>query len=436
MTFFALLVTQALSLLGSRMTAVAVGIWVYTTTQQTTPLLLTAFFTELPGMAAGSLAGVLVDRWNRKRVLILADVGQAAGSMLLLVCLLSGRFQLWQLYVAALVQGTFAALQGPAESATVTLLVPERHRERANGIQALAHPLAGVVAPALVGLLYAPLGVVGVIAVDLLTFFAAALIVAALHIPHPPVSKEGAAARGGLLREWRGGMRFVRERPPLLFLVLFLTLANFLWNGPLDLQIPYFLALTGSERLMGTGVALASLGAFAGGALVALVGGYRPRMRLMLICLAANGVMFLVFALADGLPALGTAVFLLFLPLPMIGALFSSLVQVKAPPDVQGRVFAVQGQLALLGSTTSFLLVGPLVDRVLAPLAAGPPWATLAPWLGEGASGAMRLLYLATGVILLAATALTFARREVRRLEAELPDYGSEAEARPAITTR
>jgi MFS family permease len=424
MTYLALLATQAVSLLGSRMTTVAVGIWVYTTTGQTTPLLLTAFFTELPGMLGGSLAGVLVDRWNRKRVLILADVGQAAGSGLLLASILSGAFQLWHLYAAALVQGAFVTLQGPAESATVTLLVPERHRERANGVQALAFPLAGIVAPALVGMIYLPLGVGGVIAVDLITFVAAALIVSALRIPQPAASAEGAASRGDLLREWRGGMRFVRDRPPLLALVLFLAVANSLWNGPLDLQIPYFLALTGSERQMGAGVALASLGAFAGGALVVLVGGYRPRMRLLLIGLVVNGVMFLALALARGLPALGLSIFLLMLPLPVIGALFSSIVQVKTPPDVQGRVFAVQGQLALLGSTTSFLLVGPLVDRVLTPFAEGPGWAGLAPWLGTGAGGAMRLLYLVAGVILLAATGVTFARREVRRLEVELPDYG------------
>jgi MFS family permease len=385
--------------------------------------LLTAFFTELPGMLGGSLAGVLVDRWNRKRVLILADVGQAVGSLLLLLSFQSGGFQLWHLYGVALAQGTFAMLQGPAESATVTLLVPEQHRERANGVQSLAFPLAGIVAPALVGLMYAPLGVGGIIAVDLVTFLAAALVVAVLKIPQPAPSPEGEAARGGLLREWRGGLQFIRQRPALLVLVLFLTLANFLWNGPLELQIPYFIALTGSEQQMGVGVALASLGAFAGGALVVVLGGYRPRMRLMLLCLLVNGSMIVAFGLAHGLLALGTTIFLVMVPLPMIGALFNSIVQVKTPPDMQGRVFAVQGQLALLGSTTSFLLIGPLVDRVLEPAVGGPGWAGLAPLLGSADGAGMRLLYVATGLILLAATALTFAQRRLRRLEIELSDY-------------
>ena len=129
-TFYALLLTQTFSLIGSRMTAVAIGIWVFRETGQTAPLLLIAFFTELPGMIGGSLAGVLVDRWDRKRVLILADLGQAAGSLLLILSFTSGAFQLWHLYAVALLQGIFATFQGPAESATVTLLIPEGHRPR------------------------------------------------------------------------------------------------------------------------------------------------------------------------------------------------------------------------------------------------------------------------------------------------------------------
>jgi MFS family permease len=101
LTFYTLLVTQSLSLIGSRMTAVAIGIWIFNETGQTAPLLLTSFFTELPGMLGGSLAGVLVDRWNRKLVLILADAGQGIGSLLLLVSFQSGAFQLWHLYAVA-----------------------------------------------------------------------------------------------------------------------------------------------------------------------------------------------------------------------------------------------------------------------------------------------------------------------------------------------
>ncbi|MFP4343618.1 MAG: hypothetical protein ACLFU8_02885 [Anaerolineales bacterium] len=72
-TFYLLVVTQTLSLVGSQMTGVALGIHVFRKTGNTTPLLLASFFNELPAMLGGSLAGVLADRWERRRVLVLAD---------------------------------------------------------------------------------------------------------------------------------------------------------------------------------------------------------------------------------------------------------------------------------------------------------------------------------------------------------------------------
>jgi MFS family permease len=156
------------------MTAVAVGIWVFRETGLAAPLLLVSFFTELPGMLVGGLAGVLVDRWSRKWVLVLADTGQALGSLLLLLSFQSEGFQLWHLYAVSLLVGIFSTFQGPAESATVTLLIPEGQRERANGIMEMAFPLAGVLAPVLAGLVYGWVGVAGVLAIDLITFLFAA----------------------------------------------------------------------------------------------------------------------------------------------------------------------------------------------------------------------------------------------------------------------
>jgi MFS family permease len=169
-TFYLIGVTQVLSLIGSRMTSIGVGLWLFQRTGVTTPLLLAAFFAELPGMLGGSLAGVLVDRWERRQVLILADAGQAVGTILLLASVLSGQFQLWRLYLIVLFQGTFVILQQPAKNAATTMLVSETHRERANAIQQMAFPLAGVVAPVLTGLVYTWVGLNRVILVGLATF--------------------------------------------------------------------------------------------------------------------------------------------------------------------------------------------------------------------------------------------------------------------------
>ena len=115
-TLYLLTLTQALSLLGSRMAAVAVGLWVYARTGQATPLLLAAFFAELPVLALGGLAGILADRVDRRWVLVLGDAGQALGTVALLASVLAGEFRLWHLYAASGLQGLFVAVQAPAAS--------------------------------------------------------------------------------------------------------------------------------------------------------------------------------------------------------------------------------------------------------------------------------------------------------------------------------
>ena len=425
-TFYALLLTQTFSLIGSRMTAVAVGIWVFSQTGKAAPLLLISFFNELPGMLGGSIAGVLVDRWDRKRVMILADLGQAAGSVLLIASFMSGAFQLWHLYAIAFLQGTFATFQGPAEVATVTLLIPERHRERANAAQEISFNLASVLAPAFTGLVYAFIGVAGVLAIDLATFAVAAVVLTLLPIPRPPASEEGQVGSGDLLDELRTGLRFFSRRKPLLVLVLYMAFSSFMLNGPLDLTIPYFLSLTGSSTQLGTGMAIMALGAFAGALLITAIGGYRPRMRLLIAGALLNGAMFLVYGVARTLPVLAASLFLLMVPLPIGGALYRSILQVKTPPDLQGRAFAVGEQLALLGSTASFLIAGPLVDRLLEPAVGTPAWQTFAPLVGSTRGSGIGLLEVVTGIILLVVTGIVFSIPRIRNIEKDLPDYAGE----------
>ena len=169
-TFYILTITQVFSIIGSAMTTVAIGIRVFNDTGNSTPLLLASFFSALPLMIASSFAGVLVDRWNRRFILIATDFGQAISTALLLLSFLSGNFQLWHLYALSMLSGAFGMLQKPAMDASVTMLVPDNHRDRANTIRLITGPAAGVLAPVITGLVYSFIGVTGVMVVDLAYF--------------------------------------------------------------------------------------------------------------------------------------------------------------------------------------------------------------------------------------------------------------------------
>lgn len=430
-TFYILTVTQTLSLIGSRMTSIAVGIWVFAATGLTSPLLFAAFFAELPGVVGSSLAGVLVDRWDRRRVILLADAGQACGSLLLLASFTSGRFQVWHLYLVALLQGSFAILQQPAKEAAITMLIPSGHRERANAVQQMAFPLAGVVAPVVAGILYLLISIRGIILIDLATFLVAAGVIYFMRIPHPKQTEEGLASRGSVSQELLASFRFLSRRPALLGLVLYGVAINFLLNGPLELAVPYLITVTGSEAQMGAIMGVFSLGAFTGASLIAVWGGTRPRIHTMLPGMLLTGIMFLLYGVARSPLALGLALFFLIIPLPASSALFISIMQLKTPPDMQGRIFGSIAQMEFLGATLSFLLVGPLVDYVLEPAVGRPGWQIISPLVGNQPGAGIGLLLIVTGLIILMITLFVYASPHIRRLEASLPDYQalSETEA-------
>jgi MFS family permease len=420
-TFYILVVTQTLSLIGSRMTSIAIGIRVSVDTGQAAPLLLVAFFNELPPMLFGSAAGVLVDRWNRRWVMMLSDAGQAIGSLILLASFLSGAFQLWHLYVIVFLQGTFAMFQSPAESAVTTMLVDNAHRDRANALKEMAFPLAGVIAPAVTGLIYPFVGIAGVVLVDMLTFLIAVAVVFRMHIPQPPPSEEGKAASGGFWRELRGGLAYLGARRALLGLMLYFTVLNFLLNGPLDLGIPYLIKVTGSESLTGLLLAAMNAGALVGGAAIALRRKGWKRVHVFMPTFLLTGVMFIVYGTSRTPIPLAISMFFLLFTLPLGWGLFTALLQTKTPPDMQGRVFSVFGQLGFVASTTSFLLVGPLVDRVLEP-AVKPGW-TFTKIVGDQPGAGMGLVLVIVGCIILVMTIVTYALPAVRRIETDLPDY-------------
>ncbi len=131
------------------------------------------------------------------------------------------------------------------------MLVPETSANRANAIQQLTGPAAGVVAPAFAGALYALVGVTGVIGFDLITFIVAVIVVLLVRIPHPEQTEVGRAMRGSLLKESFGGFSFLLRWRTLLGLLLQMSLVNFLFNAAGVLFTPYLLARTGSEALMG-----------------------------------------------------------------------------------------------------------------------------------------------------------------------------------------
>ncbi|MBZ0299149.1 MAG: MFS transporter, partial [Anaerolineae bacterium] len=357
-TFYTLTVTQVLSLIGSMMTGVAVGIWVFNETGDSTPVLLTSFFAALPLMLGGSLAGVFADRWPRRLILILSDTGQAVGTLLLLLSFASSHFELWHLYAVSLLQGVLAMFQRPAMEASVTMLVPEGHRDRANAIRQLVGPTAGLIAPVVAGFLFTIIGVTGVMLIDLATFAVAVAVLLVVEIPQPQRSSIGAAASGSVWREMRGGFDFVWTHRILFLMMLYAAFLNFLIAGPMRLTTPYILTLTGSEEILGILLGVLNLGIAVGGIAMSVWGGTRPRIHGIMIGLLVRSAFIILLGLARTPVMLGITLFFVYFTNPLVDASMMSMLQLKIPPDMQGRVFALLYQMMFFANPLSLLLTG------------------------------------------------------------------------------
>lgn len=422
-TFYILAFSQMLSMIGSGMTNIAIGLWIYSETGDTTPLMLVGFFFWIPRMLIGSIGGVLADRFNRKVLIILGDAGQAVPTLLLALSFMLGQFALWQLYVAAVIQALFGLVQGPSLVASITMLVPSRQRPRANAVQEVVGPASGLLAPSLAGICYALIGVAGVLVIDFVTFVIAVLVIAGVSIPQPRLTAESAATKGSLWHEIRGGFEFLVSCPGLFYLSLYFLFLNFVTNGVWRLLTPYLLALTSSEAMVGVLLSISSLSLMTGGLITIIWQGTTRRIDTILPSLGIAALGLIVFGMVRSPLALGVTIFLMQLPYKMSNALLNAIRQDKIPPDMQGRVFSLTSQMSTFAIPITFLVTGPIVDDLLEPAVGSASWEVVAPLVGNETGAGMGLYIIACGALLLAATLITYLSPAVRRLEHHLPDY-------------
>jgi DHA3 family macrolide efflux protein-like MFS transporter len=426
-TYYLLMATQTVSQVGSRISFFAVGISVFTQTSHATPIAIISFCQTLPWILGAGFAGAIADRYDRRRLLILANVGFVITSGLLLASFASGAFRLWHLYVLALINSTILTISGPAFRASVAMLVPESHRDRANAIGQMTGPAANAISPALAGLLYALIGVAGAILIDIATFAVAIAALLAVRIPMPAKTGEGAAMARAVWRQAFDGMLYLWRRPPLLGLCLVVSIVSFLMGGLGVLILPYPLARTHSTLAFGIVLACADVGTIAGAAAMAAWGGTRPRIHTVMLALLVAGLLLAVAGMARTTPELAASFFAFMFMLPFVNTASTSIFQAKVAPDVQGRVFAAMGQVAMLTMPLAFLIAGPLTDRVAEPAVRSPAWKSVAWLVGANAGAGMGLLLVIGGLATAALSLVAYALPAMRRLEATLPDHAATA---------
>jgi MFS family permease len=433
-TFTLIWFGQMVSMLGSKMTAFALLTWAYQQTGQATTLALLGFFSFLPYVLVSPLAGVWVDRFDRRKVMMLADTAAGLTTVFLFVMFVTGQLQIWHIYLAELLGSACGAFHFPAYNASVTLLAPKSQHARANGMRSLGQYLAEVGAPFLAGMVLALAGIGVVMLFDLVTFVFAVSTLLLVHIPQPEVSAEGRAARGSTRQEMAFGFRYIWARKGLLGLLLIFTGINLFaaltYYGVLPSMI---LGRTGGDEMALASVQGAmGLGGVLGGLVVSVWGLPKRRIHAVLSGTAASFLLGdLLFATGRTLPVWILAGLLgsFFIPILVSGE--RAIWQAKVPPDVQGRVFAVNGMIRTAMMPLGYVLGGVLADYVFEPaLAVGGSLAGTFGWLvGTGPGAGIALMFFGTMFMGTTLCLGSYLIRAVRCVEDDLPDYDAAPES-------
>ena len=420
-------VGQAVSLLGTSMSAFALTIWAYELTGKATALALAGFFHVTPLLIMSPIAGAIVDRSNRKLMMMISDLGSGVATIGVLILFSFGRLELWHLFVANAITGTFQTFQWPAYSAAITMIVPKKHYSRAHAMNELAGNTSGIFAPLLAGALLPFIGLGGILSIDIVTFVVAVGALLVVVIPQPEATEEGLESRGSIWKESIYGFRYIFKRPSLLGLQTIFMVGNFFATMAYTLLAPMILARTDSNSLIFGSVETAgAVGGVVGGLALSAWGGPKKKVHGVLNGWILAGLFGTVLiGLGRGLPMWALGAFCGAFTIPLINSSNQAIWQAKVAPDLQGRVFATRRLIAWFITPIATLLAGPLADFVFEPAMSEPSFLSANfSWLvGFGAGAGMSLIIFVCGLAMSAVGASGYGVRVIRDAESILPDH-------------
>ncbi|MHB1294100.1 MAG: MFS transporter [Anaerolineae bacterium] len=368
--FFTIWSAQALSLLGSSVAQFALVWWLTQGTGSATVLATAMLMGTLPGIIVGPFAGALVDRWNRRVVMMAADTISAVAAALLAYLFWMDALQIWQVYAIMLVRSVAGTFHYPAMQASTTLMVPDEQLARVGGMNQTLFGAMSIVSAPLGALTLSLLPLHGIMAIDVLTAALAVIPLFWVHVPQPPRTQAAAGpaqVRATLLADMRDGLRYVWSMPGLVALMFLAMFLNFTLY-PVFTLVPLLVTehFRGGAAELGWMNSAWGIGLVVGGLLLGVWGGFRRRIVTTLFGVVGLGVGIVI---GGAMPpslfgvALG-GVLLAGLMNSICNGSVMALMQSVVAPEMQGRFFTVVNSLSSAMAPLGLVLAGPVADAL------------------------------------------------------------------------
>ena len=392
---------QAVSLLGSGLSEFAISLWVYQQTRSITQFAFVLLFRTLPVIALAPLAGVLADRWDRRRLMIVSDTGSALCVLALAALFVTGALQVWQVCLLTALSAGFGALQAPAYFAAIASLVPEQELGRVNGWIQLSQGVAEILVPLLAAALLTALPIPGILVIDVATFLVALATLSGARFPLPATA--GLQVKGDALGFFVEGLQVLRRRADLKRLLVFQAAFAFLSGMLSPLLIPLFTGLT-SVQGMGLVLTVAGGGFLLGSLLLSLRGGRWSYHATIVVGSGLFGLALIAAGLVPNIAWVGAFAFVAHFIVPWVNGSSQALWQSQVDDSVQGRLQAVRQVVTRGLQPLALIVAGLAADQIFEPalVAGGSLVHSVGGLIGVGPGRGAGLLVACIG----AATAL------------------------------
>jgi DHA3 family macrolide efflux protein-like MFS transporter len=365
--FFTIWTGQQLSLVGSGAAQFALVWYLTTTTGSATVLATSSLMAFLPTVFLGPFVGALVDRWNRRIVMIVADTVIALASLCLAYLFWVDGLQIWHVYAVMFVRAVGSGFHWPAMEASTSLMVPEEQLTRVAGLNQTVKGVLNIVGAPLGALLMELLALYGIMLIDVGTAALAIIPLFFVRIPQPERVDTGEVQKQSILADVREGMRYLWKWPGMLAIIGMLVILKIVLTPAFSLA-----PLLVNEHFHGTAAQLSLLevvvgmGFVIGGLLLSAWGGFKRRIHTMMMGMAVGGLSLaaLGFTPATMFWMALVSLFLFGLTVPLIDGPFAAILQASVTPEMQGRIFTLVGSLLNLTSPLGLVIAGPVSDML------------------------------------------------------------------------
>ena len=365
-SFLVIFSGQAFSLFGSRLVQFALVWWITETTGKASTLALASIVAMLPQVLVGPFAGALVDRWNRKKVMMISDSSIALVVVGLAFLYSSGSVKLWHVYLAMFIRSLGGAFQWPAMQATTSLMVDKDNLSRVAGMNQSLQGLASIAAPPLAAFLFEVIPISSILLIDVATAVVAVGPLFLIGVPQP-ARDDLVKGFAPVISDMKEGFKFVWNWKGLRMITGMSMLINFLMSPAFSL-LPLVITnhYNGGAIELGLLQSMNGIGMISGGLLLGFWGGFKKKVVTAMSAVVASGLFILAFSvMPPNLFTIASGCVLIFAMTNSIanGTFFATM-QSVIPPEMQGRVFTILMSLGGAMTPIGLSFAGPVSDAL------------------------------------------------------------------------